>query len=65
LGIRTDPGGVALYWPAAETGFILESTPSLPAGTWTTVPTSVVGDERVAIEPLSGAPKFYRLRSSP
>jgi len=48
-----------IQWPADATGFVLESSPTLPTTTWTPVPG--VDNNRVTVTP-SEKSAFYRLR---
>ena len=59
LSVSRSAGSVTISWPAAVTGFTLESTDSLPAPSWT--PVSVGANNSVTITIGSGN-KFYRLR---
>ena len=70
LALTTTPGGaIAIKWPAAASGWVLESTDSLVLPNWQTVPTNngVFVDSGVATleQPSAGAQKFYRLRRNP
>ncbi|MBI4657781.1 MAG: PPC domain-containing protein [Verrucomicrobia bacterium] len=64
--IRVERSGqnIILSWPANAQGFSLESSGSLTAGSWTPVTLSPVlsGDSFSVKIPISGEPKFYRLR---
>lgn len=57
---------VRISWPAAATGWVLESSDSLETGSWQEIPmtNSVVVDQGVASmdQPMTGSKKFYRLR---
>ena len=57
---------VRLSWPAAATGWVLESSDSLAQGSWQEVPitSGVTVDQGVASldQPMAGPKKFYRLR---
>lgn len=50
---------LTLSWPAAATGFTLESTESLPANSWTVV--GGVVNNQVTVDASSGM-RFYRLK---
>jgi YD repeat-containing protein len=59
------PGQLTLSWPAAPSGFVLESSPAIGlAAVWTAVGTTPVqsGNQLSVIVPISGGAKFYRLR---
>ena len=63
LGILRQGADVLLIWPAPSTGFVLQSTPTLPAtAPWNTVLNVLVtnGQHRALVLP-SGAARFYRL----
>ncbi len=64
LKIARTASGLALSWPTAQNGFVLESTEALPAASWSAVPgtPSVVGDQSVVTVEAGGGAKFYRLR---
>lgn len=55
---RAAGGGVTISWPAAVTGYVLESAPSVPSTTWTAVPG--VANNSVTLTPAGTT--FYRLR---
>ena len=59
LSASLGAGGLTISWPADATGYTLESSPTLPASTWTPVP-NVTGNS-VTI-PVTGNGQFYRLR---
>jgi hypothetical protein len=59
LALVKTSSGVTLTWPLETSGFILESSANLAAGTWTAVPG--VSNNSVQIS-ASGAAMFYRLR---
>ncbi len=69
--IALAPAGanVAIKWPAAASGWVLESSDSLALASWQTVSmaSGVTLDSGVATleELMSGARKFYRLRRAP
>ena len=62
LGIVRQGADVLILWPAPSAGFVLQSSPGLPAATWSTVPGVLVanGQNRALITPASAA-RFYRL----
>ena len=69
--IALAPAGanVAIKWPAATSGWVLESSDALAPANWQTVSTAsgVTVDSGVATveELMSGSRKFYRLRRAP
>jgi hypothetical protein len=69
--IALAPAGenVAIKWPAAATGLMLESSGTLAPNSWRPVPMdgqAVVERGVVSLEqPVSGPRRFYRLRRSP
>ena len=69
--IALAPAGanVAIKWPAAASGWVLESSETLVAASWQTVSTAsgVTVESGVATleELMSGPRKFYRLRRAP
>jgi hypothetical protein len=68
VAVAMDGSNVAVKWPAAATGWTLESSETLASGSWQPVPlTGVSVDRGVATvaQPLAGARKFYRLRRNP
>ena len=54
---------VRFSWPTSATGFVLQSTASLPGG-WTDVnlPVVIVGTENVVTDTIGTGNKFYRLQ---
>jgi hypothetical protein len=65
LSIRRDNGtNVVVSWPAAATGFTLESKGDLNSAAWNTVfPYPVIsGTNYVATNEVTGQARFYRLR---
>jgi len=61
-------GVVELSWPAANSNFVLQQTPALQdLNLWSnsTAPVQVAGDWRVATEPVTPVPRFFRLKSAP
>ena len=69
VGVAVSGSNVAVKWPAAATGRVLETTDSLAPAHWQSVPTNipVMLDRSVATLqlPKVGTQKFYRLRRSP
>ncbi len=64
LAIARTGARLALSWPTAATGYVLESTGALPAPTWTAVADAIVvsGDRNtVAVDAAPGA-RYYRLK---
>jgi hypothetical protein len=59
LGAFLRGGEVMVSWNRSLDGFGVESSPQLPALTWTRVPTASPG---LAVAPLTGAQCFLRLR---
>jgi hypothetical protein len=64
LTISASNGQILLSWPAAATGFGLESTTNLPAINWISVPgaTNVVGTNVVVSLSAAEVQQFFRLR---
>ena len=58
LSISRSNADVVIAWPSDATGYVLETTASLPATTWAPVPG--VANNSVKISPAARA--FYRLR---
>ena len=61
-------GAVELFWPAANSNFVLQQTTTLQnLNTWSnsTAPVVVAGDRHVATEPTAASPRFFRLKSTP
>jgi hypothetical protein len=55
---------VAITWPASFATYILESAPTVPSATWTTVAHMVVGGENIATISLPATGNaFYRLKA--
>jgi hypothetical protein len=52
-----------IYWPANPSGFVLEESPDLSAGSWVpvTTPPIVLGDLSFVPIPMAGTNAFYRL----
>ena len=68
VGVARNGGTVAVKWPAAASGWVLESTNSLTAPNWQPVPmTGVTVNQGVAtLEQAVAVPtRFYRLRRNP
>lgn len=65
LGVKLSGNNVTLSWPAADTGFTLQSSAQLgAAANWTTVnspPTTVTGEFTVTVT-LAPGTQFFRLR---
>ena len=64
LAVSRSGKSVVLSWPAASTGYVLESTAKFPAQTWTavTTPPTVVGDQNTLSVDASTGTQYYRLR---
>jgi hypothetical protein len=64
LKISRSGENVTLSWPIEAADYILESTTSLPAVSWTTVTNTptVTANERVVQLPIRGDAAFFRLR---
>jgi len=64
LRITRWDSAIALQWPAAASGFVLEATPSLSAAAWALVanPVQVIGDQNTVTDGFSDFTRFYRLR---
>ena len=59
-----EPNSVRLSWPASAPAAVkLQTSTSLLTGSWVddTNPVTVVGSERVVVEPLDGPVRFFRL----
>jgi hypothetical protein len=66
LNIKLSGAQALLQWPTNRPGYILESEPALtnpPAWSTVTNPVGIVADQNTVTNSLSGAAKFYRLRS--
>lgn len=65
LKIARTTAGVALSWPVQATNYVLEAATSLPAVTWNPVTNNpTVGPAERSVQlPITGAAKFFRLRS--
>lgn len=59
LEVKLSGTSIVITWPAAATGFVLETTANLSGGTWTTVP-GVTGN--TATIPVGAGNAFFRLR---
>lgn len=55
---------VALYWPTSASGYILQSTTDLPAGSWSTITNgiSATGTYHAFTNAASGKAAFFRLK---
>ncbi|MEO5802039.1 MAG: LamG-like jellyroll fold domain-containing protein [Verrucomicrobiota bacterium] len=62
LGIRRSGNDLIVFWPSTVTGYILESSLTLPFSNPQTVSFSVVGNENQATVQATGNAKFYRLK---
>jgi hypothetical protein len=65
LNIQKVGSNAILTWPAVLSNFTLESTGDLgPSANWQPVspPPTVVGDQNVVTNALTGAQQFYRLK---
>ncbi len=65
LSLSMNAGQVRLSWSTNYTGFVLESTPQLPAISWSAVSAPIVVDGDnfvVTIETSDPGPFYYRLR---
>jgi hypothetical protein len=68
VGVAADGQNVAIKWPAAAVGWVLETSGTLEPDSWRLVPmTGVTVESGVATleQPVSGPRRFYRLRRSP
>ena len=68
VGIVANGANVAVKWPAAATGWVLEATDSLSPPNWQPVPmtgATVASGVATVEQPMSGAKKFFRLRRLP
>ena len=69
VGVAITGTNAAVKWPAAASGWTLESSDTLAPGSWQTVPvgSGVSLDSGVAtlLDPISSLKKFYRLRKNP
>ncbi len=63
IEIRRIGNEVELKWPAAETQWQLQGTPSLTSGPWTNITQSpaVVGGNNVLLQSIQSTPRFFRL----
>jgi hypothetical protein len=63
LAIARSGSNVLLSWPAAATGFVVQSTPSLTNPLWSVVDATVeiVGDRQVVTLPIGPETRFFRL----
>jgi hypothetical protein len=64
LAVSQSGTNVVLNWPIYPTGFVVESTPSLSAPSWTTIVASplVIDGTNSLTLPASANQKFFRLR---
>ncbi len=66
MAIRREGSNILLSWPAAATGFVLESTASLaPPVNWSPVDTGAAveqGGQKLLTLPLGAESRFYRMR---
>jgi len=64
LSVKAVGNNIQLAWPEWAGDFTLESTPSLPASTWTVVSgTRITNDSIITITlPITGTQQYYRLR---
>jgi hypothetical protein len=55
---------VALYWPTSASGYILQSTTNLPAGSWSSITNgiSTIGSYYAFTNAASGKAAFFRLK---
>ncbi len=70
LQIKSAPtnGAVQIFWPTANSNFILQQAATLQhLDRWSnsTAPVQVAGDWRVATEPATSTQRYYRLKSTP
>ena len=69
MAVGVAGGTASVKWPAAASGWTLESSDTLAPGSWQTVPvgSGVSLDSGVAtlLDPISLPKKFYRLRKNP
>lgn len=63
LAIARSGNQVLLSWPAAATGFVVQSTTSLSNPQWSVVnaPIEIVGDRQVVTLPIDTDTRFFRL----
>ena len=61
LAVTLGAGGATISWPAGVTGYILESSPTVPSNSWT--PVAGVANNSATVAPAGTM--FYRLRRSP
>jgi hypothetical protein len=68
VAIAREGANAQVKWPAAATGWLLESSDTLAPGSWQPVPmtgTTLFGGVATLDQPLVGPRKFYRLRRNP
>jgi hypothetical protein len=61
LAVTLGAGGATISWPATVTGYVLESSPTVPSNSW--APVQGVVNNSVTVPPTGTM--FYRLRRSP
>jgi hypothetical protein len=61
LAVTLGAGGATISWPATVTGYVLESSPTVPSNSW--APVQGVMNNSVTVPPTGTM--FYRLRRSP
>lgn len=59
LVIESLDAQVRISWASATAGFVLEESPAVSGGSWTTVPGGV---QNPVVLPTGPAPRFFRLR---
>ena len=69
VGVAVTGPNVAVKWPAAASGWVLESSETLAIGSWQPVPLGSGPAAQSGVlsiqEAVTGLKKFYRLRRSP
>ncbi|MEO6786072.1 MAG: hypothetical protein ABI318_08060, partial [Chthoniobacteraceae bacterium] len=69
VGVAVTGPNVAVKWPAAASGWVLESSETLAPGSWQTVPLGSGPFSQSGVlsiqEAVTGPKKFYRLRRTP
>ena len=61
LTVARQGNDLAISWPAADTGFILQATESLSTPNWATITHTTVGAENQAVVQTTGTMRFFRL----
>jgi hypothetical protein len=63
LHIAVKPGGAVLNWPLSATGFMPESSPAIPASTWSSLsdPWEIQSGQNWVTNSFQAGAKFYRL----